>query len=108
MTRTTTLYLGITGGSLGIIFTLYALYYGTTDEAVYGESFLAGETLGAILISTAAIVGASLARNNAKAGGWIMLLSGLALPVLIDTYGFIPLMLLLPAGISNIIKRKTS
>ncbi|MGJ9382486.1 hypothetical protein [Salipaludibacillus sp. CF4.18] len=99
MNSKTSLYLGIIGGSLGFIYISYALFSGTADEAAYGEPFATGMAMAAMSFSTIAIVASVLVRQKPKLGGWIMIISGIAIPVFIGPFGLIPFLFIAFGGI---------
>ncbi|PYZ93448.1 hypothetical protein CR194_09750 [Salipaludibacillus keqinensis] len=105
MNQTMTFILGLIGGTVGFFYTLYAVYYGITDEFVFGESFVIGTSMAAMTISTIAIVGASFVKLRPKLSGWIMIITGLSLPLFISTFGFVPLVFLVPAGLKEISRK---
>ncbi|MCR6095830.1 hypothetical protein HXA31_09510 [Salipaludibacillus agaradhaerens] len=98
----TRFYSGLIGGILGFIFTFYAVYYGTTDEIVFGESFLMGSSMIAMGLSTIAIISACMIRLKPRFSSWTLVISGLLIPFFISTYGFVPLVFLLISGIPGI------
>jgi len=106
MKQKTSFILGMTGGVLGFIYTFYAVFFGTVDETNFGESFFMGTSMIAMSLSTFAIVGAALIKTKPKLAGWMMFLSGLGLPIFISTFGLIPLLLLVPPGLSEILRKR--
>lgn len=106
MNQTTSFFLGLIGGTIGFIITFYAVFFGTIDESVFGESFFMGTSMFAMLFSTIAIIGAALVKIKPKLAGWLMLLSGLSLPIFISTFGFVPLLLLVPPGLTEILRKR--
>ncbi|WP_280769209.1 hypothetical protein [Salipaludibacillus daqingensis] len=106
MNKTTTFFLGMTGGAIGFIYTFYAVFFGTLDETTFGESFFMGTTMVAMLLSTIAMIGAALVKRKPTFSGWLMFVSGLMLPLFISTFGLIPLLFIVPAGLSEIIRNR--
>jgi hypothetical protein len=98
----TRFYSGLIGGILGFIFTFYAVYYGTTDEIVFGESFLMGSSMIAMGLSTIAIISACMIRLKPRFSSWALVITGLLIPFFISTYGFVPLIFLFIAGIPGL------
>lgn len=96
--------LGVAGGAAGFILTLIAVFYGTESETLYGESLMVATAMAAMGASTIAIIGAAVLNRSPRLGGWLMCLTGLALPFFISTLGFIPFVFLIPAGIAGIIR----
>ncbi|ARI75626.1 hypothetical protein [Halobacillus mangrovi] len=105
MSRTTEMVLGILGGLIGFGGAFFALFVGSLDEALNGSSELSGLGSSAFLFSATAIIGAIIVKFKAKLGGWIMLISGVAILVSISLFGVVPALLLIPAGLMGIIRK---
>ncbi|WP_416151210.1 hypothetical protein ACM26V_09665 [Salipaludibacillus sp. HK11] len=108
MNQTTSFFLGLTGGIIGFIYTFYAVFYGTIDETLFGESFFMGTSMIAMILSSTAIIGGALVKSKPRLSGWLMFLSGLGLPLFISTFGLIPMLFLLPAGLTEIARARNS
>lgn len=108
MNRKTSFYLGIIGGSLGFIYISYALFSGISDEATFGEPFATGMAMVAMSFSTIAIVAAVLAKQKPKLGGWIMIISGIAIPVFIGSFGLIPFLFISIGGLIAVLNKNES
>ncbi|MFC3039490.1 DUF4064 domain-containing protein [Virgibacillus xinjiangensis] len=105
MNRTTELVLGIIGGLIGFGGAFLALFVGSVDEAINGTSELNGLGTSAFIFSALAIIGAILVKFKPKLGGWLMLISGIAILISISLFGVVPALFLIPAGLMGIIRK---
>lgn len=105
MSRTIEMVLGILGGLIGFGGAFFALFMGTLDEAFNGTSELSGLGTSAIIFSSIAIIGAIVVKFKAKLGGWLMLISGIAIVISISLFGVIPTLFLVPAGLMGILRK---
>jgi len=105
MSRTTEMILGILGALFGFGGAFFALFMGAVDEAVNGSQELSGLGSSAFLFSALALIGAIVVKFKAKLGGWIMLISGIAILVSISLFGVIPALFLISAGLMGIIRK---
>ena len=108
MSRTTEMILGILGGLIGFAGAFFALFIGAIDEAVSGSQQLNGLGASAFLFSAVGIIGAILVKFKEKIGGWLMLISGIAILISISLFGVIPALFLIPAGLMGIIRKSQS
>ncbi|SIS60117.1 hypothetical protein [Salimicrobium flavidum] len=106
MNRTTELALGIIGGLIGFGGAFFALFIGSVDAAFNETSEIGGLGVSAFLFSSLALIGAILVKFKAKLGGWIMLISGIAILISISLFGVIPALLLVPAGLMGILRKE--
>lgn len=106
MTRTTEMILGIIGALIGFIGAFLALFMGSVDEAVNnGTSELSGLGTGAFLFSATGLIGAIVVKFKPKLGGWIMLISGIAILISISLFGIVPMLFLVIAGLMGVIRK---
>ncbi|WP_096439037.1 hypothetical protein [Alteribacter populi] len=105
MSRTTEMVLGILGGLIGFGGAFFALFIGSIDEAVSGSNEISGLGTSAFLFSTLAIIGAIVVKFKAKLGGWLMLISGVAILISISLFGVVPALFLVAAGLMGIIRK---
>ncbi|MEW9500670.1 DUF4064 domain-containing protein [Jeotgalibacillus marinus] len=105
MSRTTEMILGILGGLIGFGGAFMALFMGAVDEAVSGSTELNGLGTSAFLFSALAIVGSIVVKFKAKLGGWLMLISGVAILISISLFGVVPALFLIPAGLMGVIRK---
>ncbi|MCR6105730.1 hypothetical protein HXA34_05435 [Salipaludibacillus agaradhaerens] len=109
MSRTTEMILGILGGLIGFGGAFFALFIGTVDEAVSGSSQISSLGTSAFLFSILAIIGAIIVKFKAKLGGWLMVISGVAILISISMFGVVPALFLISAGLMGILRKpKTS
>lgn len=106
MSRTTEMALGIIGGLIGFLGAFLALFIGSLDEAFNGTSSLMGPGISAFVFSGFGIIGAIVVKFKSKLGGWIMLISGVAILISIGLFGVIPALFLIPAGLMGIIRKE--
>ncbi|MDZ7370213.1 MAG: hypothetical protein ONB12_03480 [candidate division KSB1 bacterium] len=105
MKRTTEMILGIIGALIGFGGAFFALFMGTLDSAFNGSSELNGLGAGAFIFSATGFIGAIVVKFKAKLGGWIMLISGIAILISISLFGVIPLLFLGGAGLMGILRK---
>ncbi|MDX8361151.1 MULTISPECIES: hypothetical protein [Bacillaceae] len=105
MSRITEMILGIIGGLLGFGGAFIALFVGTVDEVVSGSSEISSLGASAFLFSALGIIGAIVVKFKAKLGGWLMLLSGVAILISISLFGVVPALFLIPAGLMGILRK---
>ncbi|MBU8906503.1 hypothetical protein [Desertibacillus haloalkaliphilus] len=105
MSRTTEVVLGIIGGLIGFGGAFLALFIGGIDEAVSGSSEISGLGASAFLFSALAIIGAIVVKFKAKAGGWLMVISGIAILISISLFGVVPALFLVAAGLMGIMRK---
>lgn len=105
MSRTTEMVLGIFGGLIGFGGAFFALFIGSIDEAVNGSNEISGLGASAFLFSALAIIGGIVVKFKAKFGGWLMVISGVAILISISLFGVIPALFLIPAGLMGIIRK---
>ncbi|WP_079478853.1 DUF4064 domain-containing protein [Halobacillus salinus] len=106
MSRTTEMVLGILGGLFGFGGAFFALFMGAVDESFNGTSELSGLGTSAFVFSILAIIGGILVKFKPKAGGWLMLVSGVAILISISLFGVIPSLFLIAAGLMGIIRKE--
>ncbi|MFC5711951.1 hypothetical protein ACFPU1_04110 [Thalassorhabdus alkalitolerans] len=106
MSRITEMILGILGGLIGFCGAFLALFMGSVDEAFNGSSSLMGLGTSAFLFSSLAIIGAIIIKFKAKLGGWLMLISGIAILISISLFGVVPALFLIPAGLMGILRKE--
>lgn len=105
--KNTSFYLGLIGGTIGFIYTFIALFSGTADEATLGETFASGMAMVAMSFSTIAIVAAVLVKQRPLLAGWLLIVSGIAIPLSIGSFGILPFLFTSTGGaISLLIARK--
>ncbi|SER71513.1 hypothetical protein [Salisediminibacterium halotolerans] len=105
MNRTTEMVLGILGGLIGFAGAFFALFMGEIDQATGGDNTLTGLGMSAFLFSTLGVIGGILVKFKAKLAGWVMVISGVAILVSISLFGFIPALLLVPAGLMALLRK---
>lgn len=108
MSRNTEMVLGIIGGLLGFGGAFFALFIGSLDEAFNGTSQLSGLGTSAFLFSALAIIAAIIVKFKARLGGWLMLISGIAILISISLFGVVPALFLIPAGLMGITRKPKS
>ncbi len=106
MSRTLEIVLGIIGGLIGFIGAFMALFIGSVDEALSGNTQISGLGASAFLFSITAIIGAILVKFKPKIGGWLMLISGIAILISISLFGVVPFLFLVSAGLMGIIRKE--
>lgn len=106
MNRTTEMILGIIGGLIGFGGAFFALFIGSVDEAVSGSSDISGLGVSAFLFSALAVIGAIVVKFKAKLGGWLMVISGVAILISISLFGVVPALFLISAGLMGIFRRE--
>ncbi|MCE7790855.1 hypothetical protein K8O68_00285 [Salipaludibacillus sp. CUR1] len=105
MSRTTEMVLGILGGLIGFCGAFFALFIGSIDEAVSGSNQILGLGTSAFIFSGLAVLGGIVVKFNPKLGGWLLLISGVAILISISLFGVVPALLLVPAGLMGIIRK---
>ncbi|QHT48492.1 DUF4064 domain-containing protein [Bacillus sp. SB49] len=105
MNRTTEMVLGIIGGLIGFGGAFFALFMGALDESFNGTSELNGLGSSAFLFSILAIIGAIVVKFKPKLGGWLMLISGVAILISISLFGVVPALFLVAAGLMGILRK---
>lgn len=105
MSRTTEMVLGIIGALLGFGGAFFAMFVGAIDEAVSGSQQISGLGISAFLFSVLAFIGAIVVKFKAKIGGWIMLISAIALVISISLFGVVPALFLLGAGLMGAFRK---
>jgi hypothetical protein len=108
MTRTTEMVLGIIGALIGFGGAFFALFMGSIDSAFNGSSELNGLGASAFLFSATGLIGAIVVKFKAKLGGWVMLISGVAILISISLFGVVPLLFLGIAGLMGILRKDKS
>ncbi|TGB03494.1 DUF4064 domain-containing protein [Halobacillus salinus] len=106
MSRTTEMVLGILGGLFGFGGAFFALFMGAVDESFNGTSEISGLGTSAFVFSILAIIGGILVKFKPKAGGWLMLVSGVAILISISLFGVVPALFLIAAGLMGIIRKE--
>ena len=97
--------LGIIGALIGFGGAFFALFMGSIDSAFNGSSELNGLGASAFLFSATGLIGAIVVKFKAKLGGWIMLISGIAILISISLFGVVPLLFLGSAGLMGILRK---
>lgn len=105
MKRNTEFILGLLGGIFGFGGAMFAIFFGAMDEAVSGSSEVSGLGWGAFLFSILAIVGAVVVKFKAKAGGAMMLVSGIGGLVSISLFYALPALLLVIGGLMGLFRK---
>ncbi|KXG10682.1 hypothetical protein AT864_01273 [Anoxybacillus sp. P3H1B] len=108
MTRTMEMVLGIIGALIGFIGAFFALFIGSVDSAFNGSSELNGLGASAFLFSATGLIGAVVVKFKAKLGGWIMLISGVAILISISLFGIVPLLFFGISGLMGILRKDKS
>jgi len=106
--RTTEFVLGLIGGIFGFGGALFAILFGAVDQAVSGSSEVSGMGWGAFLFSILAIIGAVVVKFKAKAGGVLMLVSGIGGLICISLFYALPALLLVIGGLMGILRKDKS
>ncbi|MCA0970835.1 hypothetical protein LCM20_09555 [Halobacillus litoralis] len=106
MSRTTEMVLGILGGLFGFGGAFFALFMGAVDESFNGTSELSGLGTSAFVFSILAITGGILVKFKPKLGGWLMLISGVAILISISLFGVVPALFLIAAGLMGLIRKE--
>ncbi|WP_280770321.1 hypothetical protein [Salipaludibacillus daqingensis] len=70
-----------------------------------GSNEISGLGASAFLFSALAVIGGIVVKFKAKLGGWLMLISGVAILISISLFGVVPALLLIPAGLMGIIRK---
>lgn len=97
--------LGIIGALIGFAGAFFALFIGSVDEAFNGTTEVSGLGSSAFLFSAIALIGGILVKFKPKLGGWLMLISGVAIFISISLFGVVPALFLIPAGLMGIIRK---
>lgn len=105
MKRTTEFVLGLIGGIIGFGGAFFAIFFGAVDEAVSGSSEVSGLGWAAFLFSILAIIGAVVVKFKAKAGGAMMLISGIGGLVSISLFYALPALLLVIGGLMGLFRK---
>lgn len=79
MSRATEMILGILGGIFGFGGALFAILFGAVDAEVTGDEGILNSGSAAFWFSALAIVGAIVVKFKDKIGGFLMVISGIAL-----------------------------
>ncbi|MBM7096200.1 DUF4064 domain-containing protein [Bacillus sp. H-16] len=106
MSRNTEMVLGILGGLLGFGGAFFALFIGSIDEAVSGSTEMWGLGTSAFLFSILGFAGAVIVKLKAKLGGWLMMISGVAILVSISLFGVVPALFLGAAGLMGVLRKE--
>lgn len=106
MSRTTEMVLGIIGSLLGFGGAFLALFIGSVDEAFNGTSGVSGLGTSAFLFSALAFIGSILVKFKAKLGGWLLLISGIAIIISISLFGIVPALFLIASGLMGILRKQ--
>lgn len=105
MSRTTEMILGIIGALIGFGGAFFALFMGSVDESLNGTTTLGSLGTSAFLFSATGLIGAIIVKFKPKLGGWIMLISGIAILISISLFGIVPMLFLVLAGLMGIIRK---
>jgi hypothetical protein len=109
LSRTTELVLGILGSLGGFAGAFFALFMGEVDKAFSnGQSEISGLGSSAFLFSVLAFIGAILVKFKPKLGGWLMIISAVAIVISISFFGIIPGLFLFAAGLMGVIRKQKS
>lgn len=108
MSRTTEMVLGLLGGIFGFVAAFFALAFGAMEEVTSGVSEVTSLGISAFIFSAVAIIGAIVVNFRAKLGGWLMLISGIAILISVSLFGVLPALLLVSAGLMGILKKTTT
>ncbi|SDX88379.1 hypothetical protein [Salimicrobium album] len=106
MSRMTEMALGIIGGLIGFGGAFFALFIGSVDAAFNETSELGNLGASAFIFSSLAVVGAVVVKFKAVLGGWLMLISGIAILISISLFGVVPALFLVPAGLMGIFRKE--
>lgn len=104
----TSFILGLIGGILGFFSGILALTIGGVGEAfnLLGAGELTGLGIAAIIFSIIAIIFSVISTKKPKLGGWIMIISGIAILICISLFGLLPAVLIITGGIMALVKKK--
>jgi len=105
MNRLTEMILGIIGSLIAFVGAFFALFVGAVDEAFNGTGEVSGLGTSAFLFSALALIGAIVVKFKPKLGGWLMLISGIAIVISISLFGVVPALFLVPAGLMGIMRK---
>lgn len=97
----TGLILGIIGGIFGILAALGAMLFGGLGVALGSESAggqIIGLGFGAMVFSIIGLVGGVMSGDKPLIGGWMLVISGILVIIMISAFGILPGLLFLIGG----------
>ncbi len=100
--------LGLIGGIIGFFAAITALAVGGIGTAFNASGAETITILGAfaIIFSIIGIVFSVVSNKKPKIGGWLMIISGIAILICISLFGLLPAILLILGGIVALTKEK--
>ena len=103
----TSFILGLIGGIVGFFSGILALAVGGLAGVFGAEGAGTVSSLGwvAIVFSILAIISSVLIGSKRKLGGWLMIISGIAILICISLFGILPAVLLVIGGIVALSKK---
>ncbi|AQQ52206.1 hypothetical protein [Planococcus lenghuensis] len=105
MGRTTEMALGVFGGLFGFAGAMMALFIGMAEFVFTGSSQLIAAGANALVFSALAVIGAVMVEIHAKVGGGLMMVSGILILPVLDLFGVVPALLLVPAGVMGMVRK---